>query len=451
MHAPMDTDRAARIEPQRRDAYGWYALAVLVVAYVFAFLDRQILNLLVEPLKRDLHLSDTQVSLLQGLSFALCLSVASLPLGRLIDTRRRITILSFGIGFWSLMTAGCGLARGYLPLLGFRVGVGIGEATMTPSAYSLIGDYFSARRLGLAVGLYSMGAYVGSGLALVLGGQITASVPRGDVVLPLLGVVHGWQLVFLIVGLPGLLVALWASTLREPRRADTAAGMAREKPSLAEVAGYFRANARPIVLVNLCVAFAAMTLYGLAAWVPSFFIRTFGLTAGEAGRTFGLIIMTCGPVGSLGAGLLGDLLTARGVRNGRLMVMSAGALCAAPFAVAAMLAHSPGVAFAFLAPTLLFLTLAIGSGPATLQEITPNRMRGMQHAVAVLAVNLVGLGLGPTLIALLTDGVFHDERRLWASLAIAAPCMLMISVVCGLLALRPYLGGLDRLQAREAA
>jgi MFS family permease len=449
MHSPLDVATPVKTESGGGDGYGWYALAVLVAAYVFAFLDRQILNLLVEPLKRDLHLSDTQVSLLQGLSFALFLSIAGLPIGRLIDTRRRITILSLGVAFWSVMTVGCGLARGYLPLLGFRVGVGIGEATMTPSAYSLIGDYFSARRLGLAVGLYSVGAYFGAGLALVLGGQITASVPQGAIIFPVLGTMHGWQVVFLIVGLPGLLVALWASTLREPRRADTAGGAASHKPSLNEVAAYFRANAAPIALVNLCVAFAAMTLYGLSAWVPSFFIRTFGLTAAEVGRTFGLIIMICGPVGSLGAGLLGDLLKARGVRNGRLVVMSAGALCAAPFAVAAMLAHSAGAAFILLAPTLLFLTLAIGSGPATLQEITPNRMRGMQHAVAVLAVNLIGLGMGPTLIALLTDGIFHDEKRLWASLAIAAPCLLLVSTTCGLLALRPYLGGLDRLGAHE--
>ena len=451
MHAPLKASRPADVEPQGQDGYGWYALLVLVVAYVFAFLDRQILNLLVEPLKRDLHLSDTQVSLLQGLSFALFLSIAGLPIGRLIDTRRRITILGCGVAFWSVMTAGCGLARGYLPLLGFRVGVGIGEATMTPSAYSLIGDYFSARRLGLAVGLYSMGAYFGSGLALVLGAQITAAVPQGMVDLPLLGSLHGWQVIFLIIGLPGLLVALWVASLKEPRRTDTAAGALSGKPSLGEVAAYFRANAMVITLVNLCVTFAAMSLYGLAAWVPSFFIRTFGLTAGEVGRTFGLIIMIVGPVGSLGSGLLGDALKSRGLRNGRLIVMSAGALCAAPFALAAMTAHTATAAFVLLAPTVLFLTLAIGSGPATLQEITPNRMRGMQHAVAVLAVNLIGLGLGPTLIALLTDLVFRDERRLWLSLAVAAPSLLLVSSGCGLLALRPYLGGLERLRSRSDA
>ena len=214
---------------ERASAYPWYALAVLILAYVLAFLDRQVLNLLVEPMKRDLGLSDTQVSLLQGLSFALFLSIGGLPVGRLIDSRRRLTVLSAGIAVWSAMTVGCGLARGYLQLLLCRIGVGAGEAAMTPSAYSLIGDYFPPRRLGLAMGLYSMGAYVGAGLAMVIGAAAVAGAARGVVDLPLLGAIPAWQVVFLAVGLPGFVVAAWVAFLREPRR--RAPGRASARPA----------------------------------------------------------------------------------------------------------------------------------------------------------------------------------------------------------------------------
>lgn len=422
-------------------AYPWYALGVLILAYIFAFLDRQILNLLVEPIKRDLHLNDTQVSLLQGLAFALFLSIGGLPLGRLIDTRRRVTVLAVGIAVWSVMTAGCGLARTYVQLLLCRVGVGVGEAAMTPSAYSLIGDLFKPRQLGLAVGLYSMGAYFGSGLALIAGASVIAAIPVGEIILPLLGPVQGWQTIFLVVGLPGLLVALLVATLREPRRG----GPGASPPSWAETLAYFRANATALIPVNLCVAFSAMAMYGLAAWIPSFFIRAFGWTASEVGHGFGLIVMTCGAAGTLSAGLLGDRLKARGLKRGRMWVMLGAATAAIPFAIAAPLSPSPALALTLIAPLIFCLTLAIGSGPATLQEVTPNRMRGMQHALAVLTVNLVGLGLGPTLIALITDYGLQDERKVGLALAIGAPLMLAVSVLIGLVALKPYAASQARI------
>lgn len=426
---------------ERASAYPWYALAVLILAYVLAFLDRQVLNLLVEPMKRDLGLSDTQVSLLQGLSFALFLSIGGLPVGRLIDSRRRLTVLSAGIAVWSAMTVGCGLARGYLQLLLCRIGVGAGEAAMTPSAYSLIGDYFPPRRLGLAMGLYSMGAYVGAGLAMVIGAAAVAGAARGVVDLPLLGVIPAWQVVFLAVGLPGFVVAAWVAFLREPRRRGSEG---RAPPPWSEVRAYFKTDGRALVCVNLAVAFAAMAMYGLSAWVPSLFVRAFHWRASEIGHAFGLIVMVCGALGTLSAGLIGDRLRAGGVARGRLRVLVCAAVLAAPFALAAPLAASPVLCLALLAPLVLFLTLAVGSGPAILQEITPNRMRGVQHALAVLTVNLVGLGLGPTLIALITDFGLKDEARLGAALAIGAPLMLAVSAGFGLAAFGPY----ARAQAR---
>jgi MFS family permease len=219
-------------------AYGAYALVVIVVAYILAFIDRQILNLLVEPIKHDLGLSDTEISLLHGMSFAIVLSIAGLPLGRLVDTRRRVTVLSIGITIWTILTAGCGLSRSYLQLLLCRMGVGFGEAAMTPTAYSLIGDYFPPEKLGMAAGFYSVGGYVGTGLALIFGGAISAMVPAAGVDVPILGLVHGWQVAFLIIGPAGLAVALWVGTLVEPPRRDKSISA----PAWAEVRGYFKKN-----------------------------------------------------------------------------------------------------------------------------------------------------------------------------------------------------------------
>jgi MFS family permease len=418
--------------PERSSARSLIGLTALMVAYVLAFVDRQILNLLVEPIKRDLHLSDVGISLLQGLSFALFLSIGGLPIGRLVDTRSRTRLLGLGIGFWSLATAGCGLASSYIMLLACRIGVGVGEATMTPSAYSLIGDWFSARRQGLAMGIYSLGVYLGSGLALVAGGLVMKHVPQ-TVTVPSLGAMHGWQLAFLAVGLPGLLVALWVMLLREPARS----GPAPEAPSWKEVRGWFAARALPLALVNASVACSAMAMYGLSAWLPAFLQRHYGMAPTESGPQLGLIVMIAGSLGTLLAGLCGDRMAA--VRaEGRLMQLGVAAALAMPCAAALPFASKAQGSLLLAIPLVFLLTFAIGSGPATLQQVTPPRMRGLQHALAVFAVTLIGLGIGPTAVALTTDHILHDEARLGEALAIVVPLALGMSALAAAAAFKPY-------------
>ena len=425
---------ATTAEPSR--AYAWYAVGVLVLAYAFSFLDRQVLSLLVEPIKRDLGLSDTEISLLQGFSFALFNALGGLPIGRLVDNGRRMTIIPIGIAFWSLATAGCGLVRGFAGLLLCRMAVGVGEASLTPSAYSVIADAVPQKRLGLALGIFSMGVHLGAGLAFVLGGALVASLSTGGGPdWPLVGRLHPWQATFVVVGLPGLLVAAWTATLREPARR----GAGPTPLPLREVLAYFRANARSLTALMLCAAFASMTSYGITAWSPSFLVRTFGWSIAEAGRSYGAIVIVCGMLGVVAGGLVGDRLVARGVRNGRLMVMAAASACALPFTVAAPLMGDPTTALLLMAPATFLGTVTIGTGPAALQEILPNRMRGLGTSLAVLVVNLIGLGLGPTLIALMTDYVIGDETQLRYSLAMVPLATLTLSAACGLAALKPYL------------
>ncbi|MDE1173915.1 MAG: MFS transporter [Parvibaculaceae bacterium] len=435
--------------------YAWYVVGVLVLAYVFSFLDRQILSLLVDPMKKDLHLTDTQISLLQGLAFALFNTLAGLPIGRLVDTKRRMTIISIGVAFWSIMTACCGIAKSYGQLLIFRMGVGVGESTLTPSAYSVIADYFPPRRLGLALGIYGIGVYIGAGLAFVIGGLVIGALEKmgTTLTLPVVGNIFSWQAVFLVVGLPGLIIALWTLTLREPRRMGFlrkktgADGIERtEELPLKEVFSYFLANGRSFFGLNLCFAFAAMMAYGVSAWIPTFFIRTHGMTAAQVGHSYGLIIVVFGTLGVISGGIMGDIMSSR-FRNGRIMVMSSAGLLTLPFGIAYPLVSSPELAMMLVAPATFFATFTTGVGPSALQEMLPNQMRGMGTAISVLMVNLIGLGLGPTAIAVFTDYVIKDEMLIRYSMAIVPAGCLLLSIVCGLTTLRPYLRSLDNLKA----
>ena len=199
--------------------YAWYVVGVLTLAYVLSFIDRQILSLMVEPIRRDLGISDKQMSLLMGASFAVFYTFFGIPLGRLADTRSRRGIIAVGIAFWSVMTTGCGLVNKFWQLALLRMGLGVGEASLSPSAYSLIFDYFRPAQRSTAISVYSMGIYIGSGLAFILGGLVIRSTSGQEhFILPLLGAMRSWQIVFFVVGLPGFLMSLLLLTIREPER-----------------------------------------------------------------------------------------------------------------------------------------------------------------------------------------------------------------------------------------
>lgn len=453
IHHPQQDDDLGLPYPSR--LYAWYVIAVFVVAYTFSFIDRQILSLLVGPMKRDLHISDTQISLLLGIAFASFYVLMGLPIGRLVDRRNRIGIIAIGVFCWSLMTSLTGTAKTYWHLFAYRIGVGVGEAALTPAAYSAISDYFPPKRLGLALGVYGIGVYIGAGLALVIGAMaIKWATHFGDVDLPVIGHVFSWQLVFFVVGLPGLLIAAWVATLREPvrrghmRKETGADGVTRHVDvPFGEVLGYLKANAAAFLCMEFCFALLAMMAYGTSAWVPTFFVRTYGWSVEHIGQIYGLIIVVFGTLGVISGGALGDYVCSKGYRNGRIMVMAATGFITMPFAIASPLMSNPYVALALIAPATFFATFTTGIGPSALMEMMPNQMRGFSSAVGGLIVNLIGLGLGPTAIALVTDYVFHDEQMLRYSLAIVPPICLGIGGIFGLLAMRPYLKSLDYLAA----
>ena len=433
--------------------YSWYVVALLTLAYIFSFIDRQILSLLVVPIQRDLAVSDKQVSLLMGLTFAVFYTFFGIPLGRLADTWSRRWLVTLGIAFWSLMTAGCGLTRTFWQLALARMGVGVGEASLSPAAYSLIADYFPPERRSTALGVYGMGIYIGSGLALIVGGLVVKfASAQQDLVLPWVGAVRSWQLVFFAVGLPGLLIAPLLLTIREPirkgLRPKTANAGATAKPSasVGEVWSYLCQNRGTFFCLYFGCGLAALRAYGEMAWIPSFFMRRHGWSAGETGVIYGLIVGVCGTAGMLAAGRLADLLRSRGHRDANVRVIMLSLVGWLPFGALYPLIPTGGWAAVMVAPAMFFGVMPFGLAPAAIQQLMPNVMRGQASAFYLFVVNLVGLGLGPTVIATLTEDVFHDKNSIHLSLLVTGVVAQLLAAVLLWRGLKYFQRSLDYLK-----
>ncbi len=426
----------------------WTTVIILMIAYVLSFIDRQILNLLVEPIRRDLVISDTQMSLLMGLSFALFYTICGIPLGRLADTRSRRGLIAIGVLFWSAATAACGMAKLYWQFLICRIGVGVGEAALSPAAYSLIADSFPPERRATAISVYSMGVYLGSGIAFLLGGLVIQfASAQGDVVLPVLGEVRPWQLIFLILGAAGVLFTMVMLAVREPARRGVGAGVA---VPLAEVGRYIRSNRRTVLYHNFGFAGLAFAGYGSAAWIPTFFIRTYGWDAGQVGVIYGSIVAVFGCLGIVFGGRLADWLAKHGRSDANMRVGLYAAIGALPFVLAFPLMGDAFWASVLMAPTVFCLSMPFGVAPAAIQEIMPNAMRGQASALYLFVITLIGLGIGPTAVALVTDFVFADDNALRYSLLIVTALAVLSSIILLSRGLAPYRDSVERLKEWSA-
>jgi MFS family permease len=430
-------------KPGASPAYAWFVVAILMVAYVFSFVDRQILNLLVAPIRRDLGISDTQMSLLMGFSFAIFYTILGIPLGRYADNHSRRGLIAVGVVLWSVMTALCGTAKAYWQMFLYRVGVGVGEAALSPAAYSMIADYFPREKRATAISVYGMGIYLGAGLAFVLGGLVIQFVTKqGPIDLPLIGLTHPWQFVFLILGAAGVLFSLAFALVREPPRQGTAAVV-----PLSEVIAYLWANRRTVLCHNVGFALIAFVSYGGGAWVPTFFIRSFGASPGEVGIIYGLIVMVFGCAGIVFGGRLTDRWLREGHSDAALRVGVWAAVLTGISHIPLLVVPDPTWAYIALAPAVFFLSMPFGAAPAAIQEVVPNRMRGQTSAIYLFIVNIIGLGIGPTAVALITDYVFADDAAVrWSILiiALAASVAATATLAAGR---RPYRESLQRLHA----
>jgi MFS family permease len=419
------TDSADK--PSASMAYAWYVALVLMVCNTFSFIDRQILGLLVTPIKAEFGLRDSEIGLLQGLAFGIFYTLLGLPMGRIADRGQRRLLVAAGVFCWSIMTSVCAAARGFTSLFVARMGVGVGEATLSPSAFSLLSDYFPRQRLASALSVFSMGVFFGSGLALILGGLVIQAV-------------GSWRLTFVLVGLPGLLVALLALTIREPPRTQLLRGAegAAARLGFAEVVAQVKLRAASVI--GICVAFGLQALcnYAQQAWLPTLFVRLHGFSLRRAGLTLGVISLVTGPLGAWAGGRLADRWQRLGAPEAPLRVGVLGTSCAGVLFTLAVSVPSLDARLALLVPAFFFLALPIGSGYASLQLILPNQVRGQIGALQVFALNLLGLILGPALPGFLNDYVFRDPQSVGRSLAWTVGGASLGSALLFAATFRPY-------------
>lgn len=418
--------------------YAWYVVIVLMLANVSSFIDRQILALLVGPIKRDLHLSDTEMSLLMGFSFALFYTLFGIFIGHFADKFNRRNIIIAGVTIWSLMTALCGGIKTYTQFFFARMGVGVGEATLSPSAYSLISDYFPPNKLSRALSTYSMGVFLGMGLAIVVGAGLISALPtEGTVQIPIFGAIYPWQLMFFYIGLPGLLIALLVMSIKEPDRKETLEQQQIAKPSLNEALKIIWQNRSAYSAIVLGTSFTAFANYGTSAWVPTYFNRTFDWAMPVIGLKFGLIVTIFSGLGVLVGGWLADRYVRKGAKAGRVYV---GIISGVGILVSAgnFLLGNPDLILVSLAIPAFFMAFPLGAAAAAVQELMPNRVRALASSIFLFFINMVGMGGGPYVVAFFTDSVFHDEGMIRYSLVALYLIGGVATILCFWLGLKPY-------------
>ena len=421
--------------------YAWYVSTVLMVANIVSFIDRQIISLLIEPIKADLSLTDTQISILHGFAFAIFYALMGLPLGWMADRKNRRIIISAGITVWSLMTACCGLAKTFWVFFLARVGVGVGEATLSPCGYSMISDYFPRDKRSKPISLLAMGPYVGGGMSFILGGLVVKLVANSAALeLPLVGVLQPWQTTFIVVGLPGVLVGLLVLlTVKEPARHDKLLKQSngQETLPLSETFRFIASYLRVYTTITLGYSTTAMLGYGLLAWTPSLFIRNFAWTPSEVGLIFGLLVLVCGGIGTFFGGVWADWLIEKKHADAYLRVSVYGAV-GLLFFILAPLAHNVVVVLCLLAPTLFFVGIHVGVGMACITQVTPNEFRGQVLAIYLFVLILIGAGLGPFVVAFFTDYVFKDPLLIHYSLSLFGGIFVPVAFIIFYSGLKPF-------------
>ncbi len=407
----------------------WLIMILLLTAYVLGFIDRQVLNLLAPAIKADLDLTDTQVGLLQGPAFAATYVLFSFPLGWLSDSMNRMRLLAFGAFFWTLATMACGFARNAWQLGIARAGVGAGEAAIVPAAWSILADSFPTEKRATPVSIYLAGPYIGGSLALIFGAVVLGLVPEvthfGGLELA------NWQMVFILVAAPGLLLGLVFLVVRDPDR-QLASHEKVEKRSFRDFLAFLKSHWKIYAGMWLGMGLYVVLLYGIQAATPTYLVRAHGWEIGEAGYRYGIIVLLAGTTSVLSAPVFHRWILKRTGRDHALTISAGCGILIAPFGFMIPFADENTV-LPLLVILSFLVTVPLPLNTTTLQLVTPNFFRGRASAVTVIATNVLGLGLGPTMIGVLTDYVFEDLMLIGHSMAVlfvffgltAAACFLI--------------------------
>lgn len=425
-----------------------FALAVFLLAYILSFVDRQILGLMVDPIRSDLGLSDLQIGLLQGVAFALLYATMGVPFGMAVDRWSRRNLIIAGVIVWSIATALCGLAGSFATLFAARVLVGVGEATLSPAVHSFLSDAFPPHRLARAMSIYTLGITIGSGMALIIGGSVVAMIAEsGATVLPVIGELRPWQTTFLVVAAPGLFLALLIAMIREPARTSRSAHGPAEVPGIGAILRNFWTHRRAFLSIHLSSALFGIYGYGITGWYPTLLIRSHQMTAGEAGLWLGLVYLVCGSLGSIAGGWLSEkfALAGRTDANLRVVMLAAGTVLA-PATLAPLMPSAP-LLLAVFAPACFLFYAYFGCSTAAIQLASPPMMRGANSALFLLTNALVGLSAGMLAVPMADRWVFGGTGQLGNALALIA------ALGCGgaFLAARTGLAAYGELARQSAA
>lgn len=428
----------------------WWMVTVLFTLYVFSWLDRLIISMLVQPIKADLALTDFQMSLLLGPAFALFYALFGLPLGWAVDRFPRRWIVFFGVTVWGLATAGCGLAQSFEMLLVARIMVGIGEACLIPAAYSLLADEFPRERLTVAASLFQMGGKIGSAAAFGLGAfaiALAESLHARGVQWPLLGDLEAWQRVMVMVGLPGVVLAALVFTFREPPRRGIAAAQSEDRSLLLT---FLRTNWRLVGLMLLCFSALALCGYSLTSWVPTYITRRFGWEPMQYGPALSAM-NAIAAIWLVINGRIVDWLFGRGMKDAHMRFYSWLMVALAPAVLLLFVVSEPWL-FLGLYCVVQFVTVPFMVYVSSIVALlAPNAIRGQLIASFLFVFTTLGMGAGPALVGAITDFAFQDESRIGASLSIVVVSCFVIALVAMRLSLRYLAPSILRAEAAAAS
>ncbi|WP_129794401.1 MFS transporter [Sphingosinicella sp. CPCC 101087] len=432
---PANPQNAPGPWPPSRTA--WYAVWLIAVIHMLSMLDRSIINLLVEPIKRDLLLSDTQISLIIGFAFSGFYALCGLPMARVADSRSRKLILVSGLAIWSLATALCGAARSFAQLFVARGIVGGAESVAGPSSMSMISDLVPPEKLPRAFAIYQLGISAGAASALFVGGLLVAFFTSiGPIHIPIIGLAREWQLVLLVSALPGLVTALlFLFTVPEPTRRNRRAS---GSVPLREVGRFLLSNRTLFLLLFLSLGIGAIETFGLMAWRPAFYERTYGWEPQHIGPLLALSLVISVPVALIGGTWLAEFMNKRGHVDAMVRVCFLTQALSAPFAIAGPLMPNPWLAFGCGVFGSMFGLMGAPAQNSAIQMVTPNEMRAQISALYLFTISVIGTGLGPLMIALTTDFGFGDESMLRYSMAVVAGILAPGGAFLMWLAMRPY-------------
>jgi MFS family permease len=433
-------------EPYPDQRRAWYGVGVFALMLLVLFGNAGIINLLVDDIKRDLHLNDTEVSLVIGFAASALNALLALPVSRLVDSVSRRLMLAIGLIVLGSSSFATGLAATFGTLFMARLLGGVGGAGSGPATYSILADYFPPAKLPRAVSMMSVGFVYGAALSLLLGATLlTALRSTPTLTLPLVGTIRSWQVIFLITAIPDFLLAiLMLTTVLEPprrgRRALGAAGAASTQPRTVPVKAVFRflwdgRAAFGPMFGGLLVTSLAM---GVLTWTPMFYVRTYGWSPAHYGYLQGIIGLVVSPLGLLAGGYLAEWYAKQGRDDANLRVVALVATLHLPLSIAMPLMPSPYIAITMGAINGFILSMGAGPQNAALQVLVPNQMRGQVTALFLFLFSMVGLGISPTLVAVLTNYVFHDESMLRYSIFVINATVLPVAAYIFWRGVKPY-------------